>query len=357
MSSDGSAGEPSVSVLIAVHNGRPYVESAVRSIMEQTLREIEIVVVDDASTDDTPEVLCRLAAEDGRIRIERLSRNLGPAGAANHGLDLVRAPLVARMDADDLSYPSRLAVQKRYMDLHPEVVALGTSLRYVGPDGAPRHTAVRPRDPVMCRWVMRWRPPVGHPTMMMRRHLPDGSATLYDASYRIALDYDILERLSWQGEIACLPDVLLDYRQHAASITGTKLSVQKDVGRAVSLRFLERDLPADVAAALVVPRRAFFDQARCDPAEVFEGLRRLLRHDLDQHPSHAAWLWRQTAQLAHETLRRSGHSRAEVAAAFLRSGRDLLPSLVARFGEASSVLPRGLSTQPDLWKAPRVGQA
>jgi glycosyltransferase involved in cell wall biosynthesis len=142
---------PQVSVLIAVYNGLPYLEAALRSIMDQTLREIEIIVVDDASTDDTPAVLARLATEDPRIRVETLTENLRLPGALNRGLELVRAPLVARMDADDIADPKRLAVQKRFMDAHPDIILCGTSIRQIDAGGTYIRTSQRPRDAVCCR--------------------------------------------------------------------------------------------------------------------------------------------------------------------------------------------------------------
>lgn len=96
MPQDSAPSDPRVSVLLAVHNGVAFVEEAVRSMMQQTLREIEIIVVDDASTDETPTILAKLAAEDPRIRRVTLAENRRLPGALNAGLEVARAPLVAR---------------------------------------------------------------------------------------------------------------------------------------------------------------------------------------------------------------------------------------------------------------------
>lgn len=343
---------PAISVLMPVHNGGTYLEPAVRSMMAQTLRDIEIVVVDDGSTDGSADVLRRLALEDGRVRVETLERNLGLVGALNHGLGLVRAPLVARMDADDLSHPDRLATQKRYMDKHEGVVAVGTGLRRIRADGAPFQTSVRPRDAFMCRWIFRFRLPVVHPTIVFRYPMPDGTRPLYDPEYPVNEDHDLFMRMLPKGGIVCLPEVLLDYRHHDTNVTKTRWELQNADAERICHRFMADELPKDVVAALEPTILAFFRFSR-EPAEaVFEGLRQMLKHDAQVNPAYRSWLRRQTAQLAFDTLVRSGRTKKEAGAAFLSAGRDFLPFLAMRLAEVGRVLPQGMTTYADVWVSP-----
>ena len=340
---------PEVSVLLTVYNGERYVEATLRSMMRQTLTNIELIVVDDASTDGTPAILARLAHEDRRIRVVSLPQNVKAARASNHGLALIRAPLLARMDADDLSHPERLAVQKRYMDAHPNTVALGTSLRRLRADGSPFQTSIRPRDAFMCRWILRFRPPILHPAAMIRYPLSGGERPLYNEHFPYAQDYELFWQLSVKGDLVCLADVLVDYRHHHSNVSVTKWAEQTRLAKKVSLDVLNRDLPPDVVQALRPVVAAYFDFAPVPPAEVFGGLRRMLRHDLEQTPAYRSWLWRQTAQLAYETLARAKLSKPEVGEAFLRSGRDLLGPLLMRMAEIAKLLPRPLASHlPDL---------
>jgi glycosyltransferase involved in cell wall biosynthesis len=106
---------PAVSVVMGVFDGAPWVGAAVASLLEQTLADLEVVVIDDGSTDATPDVLASI--RDPRLRIERCARQ-GLTRALNRALDLARAPLVARLDADDLALPERLARQREYLDAH-----------------------------------------------------------------------------------------------------------------------------------------------------------------------------------------------------------------------------------------------
>src|SRR5262249_45608253 len=103
---------------MSVHNGARWVREAVTSVLTQTLADLELIVIDDGSTDATPEVLESI--RDPRLRVERRARQ-GLTLALNRALELARAPLLARLDADDVAAPERLARQARFLEAHPEV--------------------------------------------------------------------------------------------------------------------------------------------------------------------------------------------------------------------------------------------
>lgn len=339
---------PLITALISVHNGLPFVEQAIRSIMKQTLTNIEILVVDDGSTDGTSEILSQLAAEDPRIRVERMEHNVRLPRALNHGLSLARAPLIARMDADDVSHPERLAVQKHYLDLHTDVVAVGSSLRRTREDGRVFQTTVRPRDAFMCRWIMRFRLPFVNPTTMFRYPLPDGTRLTYDPAYPNAEDHDFYGRMMQHGGMVCLSEVLLDYRHHPKSLSHSRWIEQTQFAKTICQNIMRQELPADVLVALSPTITAFFDFKPVPPEHIFDGLRQMLAYDIQHAPMYRTWLRRQTAQFAFDTMRRSKRSKKEILFAFLGPGRDLLPSLILRFAEIMNLLPRALSSQPSI---------
>ncbi|MDO5758872.1 MAG: glycosyltransferase family 2 protein [Rhodobacterales bacterium] len=340
--------DPQVSVLLAVYNGRPYLEAALRSIMDQSLKEIEIVVVDDASTDDTPAVLAQLAAEDPRIRVETLSQNCGPARARNWALDLVRAPLVAIMDADDIAYPERLAVQKRFMDAHPDIILCGTSIRQIDADGTHIRTSRRPRDAVCCRWLSRFAPPLMHPTYMFRYTGALMPLPKYNPDFPVAQDYEFLIRLLGHGDVVGLGDVLLDYRVHGTSITGKNWSLQKQKAREISMDYCEAELSKSVRDGLNPFWNAYFLGDITPKTDIFSGLRRMLTEDLRRYPDHRAWLQRQTAQIALAALKRGGCTKGQILRAFATQGRDFLPALAMRALEIKRVLPAALRSDSNL---------
>ena len=126
---------PKVSVLMAVCNGARFLREAVDSVLGQTLADLELIVVDDASTDDTPAILDSYG--DPRLVRLRKERNVGPYRARNWALPRCRGQYIAPMDADDVSMPTRLEKQARYLDEHPEVVLVSANMEVT--DEAGRH--------------------------------------------------------------------------------------------------------------------------------------------------------------------------------------------------------------------------
>lgn len=356
---------PAVSVLLAVYNGAQHLEESLRSIMTQSLREIEIVVVDDCSTDSTPEILARLAAEDPRIRVLRAPQNLKLAGALNLGLENVRAPLVARMDHDDISLPERLAVQKRFLDAHPAVTLLATSLEWMDGDGRTYRRSVRSRDSAALSWQLRFGMHLAHPTFMFRPWMPDGTPLRYDPAFQVTEDYELVNRLILAGAgVACIPDVLLRYRFHAGSVSRQRAKLQREEARRLALGFQARALPPELEARLAPLQHCFFDVLKpgspgwaSDWASGFAAARSMLAYDVRRDPARAGWYRRQTAHLMVQCMQRSGLPRAAMARLFLRHGRDMLPGIALRTLEAKRLLPGFLRSDPDVWAAPPADPA
>ena len=118
---------PLVSVIIPCYNAENYVEEAVRSIMTQTYKNLEIIVTDDCSTDNTLKVLRNLAVEDSRIKIIENKENLKIVKSLNNMINIAQGKYIARMDADDISFPERIEKQLAFMDANPEYGLCGTN--------------------------------------------------------------------------------------------------------------------------------------------------------------------------------------------------------------------------------------
>jgi hypothetical protein len=202
---------PAVTVLLPVRNGAAYLEAAIASILRQTFTNFELLVVDDGSTDATQAILAGLA--DPRVRVLRQDP-LGLVPALNRGLYEARAPLIARMDADDIAHPERLAHQEALLAACPEVALVGSGWRVVAPDGSTRRVVVPPASDAGLREALGRANAIAHPTVMFRRDAVI-AAGLYRPAFLLAEDYDLWFRLSERHELACLPEVLLDYREHA----------------------------------------------------------------------------------------------------------------------------------------------
>ncbi len=203
---------PRISVLIPVRNGGDYIDAAVASMRRQTCHDLEIVVVDDASTDRTASLLARHAAEDGRIRVLP-AKGAGIVDALNQGLAEARGDLVARMDADDVSEPDRLARQAAEMDARPELVLLGTGAAVIDARGRVGALIAVETDPARLVERLRLENPFFHPTVVMRRRAVEAAGG-YRRQFALAEDYDLWTRLARQGVVANLPDALLRLRRH-----------------------------------------------------------------------------------------------------------------------------------------------
>ncbi|MFT8242525.1 glycosyltransferase [Roseomonas sp. BN140053] len=204
---------PAVSVVLPVRDGARFLEAAVNSILGQSLRELELLVVDDGSRDETPAILRRLAAADARLRVLS-GPPLGLVPALNRGLREARAPLVARMDADDVAAPERLARQVAALEAAPEVALLGTGWRVVRADGQPRRDVSPPTGSEAIRAALVRANPIAHPTVILRRAAVLGVGG-YRPAFRLAEDFDLWLRLAERHELRNLPEPLLDYREHA----------------------------------------------------------------------------------------------------------------------------------------------
>jgi len=213
---------PRVSVLLAVHDGAPWVKDAVASVLAQTLADLELVVVDDGSVDATPALLAGVT--DRRLRVERQPR-AGLTPALNLALGLARAPIVARLDADDVALPERLARQVAFLDAHPEIGVLGSAAREVNGDGREVRVVRPPEDDAALRRALIRRNPMVHSTVTMRRRAVEGVGG-YDARFAVAQDYDLWMRLAAVTRLANLPDALVVRR-----LLPGRVSVARDADR------------------------------------------------------------------------------------------------------------------------------
>ena len=214
-----AAETPKVSVVMPVHNALPYLDAAVESILGQTFADFEFVILDDASTDGSTERLRIWASRDRRIRLLEEQRNLGPAGSSERVARAAVAPIVARMDADDISYPTRLAEQLNVFDRFPDVGVVGGLCDMI--DAAGQKT----------RSAQVWRlmqhgsiPPFGNGPMMYRRDVFEKVGG-YRKECDLWEDHDLILRMSAITRIMVVPHPIYQIRQSRA---GTRYASERD---------------------------------------------------------------------------------------------------------------------------------
>lgn len=213
--------QPQVSVLIAVYNSARYLSAAIDSVLQQTFANFECVLIDDGSTDGSWNLLQSYAAQDTRLRISR-QENQGIATTRNRLLAQAQGEFVATMDADDIMLPNRLARQVQFLIAHPEVVCVGGALDWINEQGRfLGHCDVPETDTEIQRLLLGGISLLHHPCTMARR-----SALMqvggYDETMVASVDLDLWLRLGEIGELANLPETVLQYRLHSKSITHAK---------------------------------------------------------------------------------------------------------------------------------------
>lgn len=232
---------PAVSVLMGVRNGLPYLREAIDSVLAQTFTDLELIVVEDASTDATPELLGEIG--DPRLVVLRNDENLGLTRSLNRALRSARGTYVARQDADDRSLPQRIERQFDYLERHPEIGLCGTWARFVDGHGRVTALGLPPSDPDRLAGELRRSNEIVHGTIVARRELMQALHG-YREGFRYAQDYDLyLRALDQRWKLAVVPEVLYDLRFHDAAITGVRGEAQTRfaaLARLLSEQRLER---------------------------------------------------------------------------------------------------------------------
>lgn len=210
---------PRVSVLMTVFNAGRFLEPAVKSIMSQTFRDWEMVIVDDGSTDGSADVVARLAGDDSRIRFFPNDANAGQTARLNEGLRRARGEWVARQDADDLSHPLRLSRQFEAVTADPDLLLIGSAGRII--DERDRLVGLLdvPCHPSGVVLASTWMNPILHTSAFFRRSVVCDRCGGYDESFRIAQDYDLWCRVMREGKVANLPGRLVAYRHLESSLS------------------------------------------------------------------------------------------------------------------------------------------
>jgi glycosyltransferase involved in cell wall biosynthesis len=207
-----------VSVIMPVYNTETFLRPAVESILNQTYRDFEFIIVDDQSRDRCPEILRAYARRDQRIRLLRNPTNLKLSRTLNRAIEASRGEYLVRMDSDDVSEPDRIAKQVAYLDAHPEVGVAGGAMDII--DGQDRVIGVRryfTTDQQIRAHLFRYSP-FSHPTIVLRKTVLV-QAGLYDPAFNPAEDYELYFRLGRLAKFGNLPDTLLRYRVVPRSMT------------------------------------------------------------------------------------------------------------------------------------------
>ena len=228
---------PRITVLMPVYNCQAYIEESVNSILNQTFSDFELIIIDDASTDNTVEILKTYI--DPRIHLIIKPINKGYTDSLNSGLKLAKGEYIARMDGDDISLPDRFAKQIAFLDSNPDVILCGTRTRIIGTDRI--FYVPDEHEKIKINLIMGFG--ISHPTVMMRNSAMEKYQLEYNPEMEPAEDYDLWTRMVFCGKLANLNEVLLLYRVHHNQTSSVRKQLQMENTRKIKLRMLQYLIP------------------------------------------------------------------------------------------------------------------
>jgi glycosyltransferase involved in cell wall biosynthesis len=216
---------PRISVVLAVRNGARHLEASIRSVLAQRFDDLELIVVDDGSTDATPEILSAARDGDARVVIVR-QENRGLAASLNRGIAMARSAYIARQDADDISRSDRFERQAAYLDQHPSIAAVGSSADVLDRSGAVvgELRALQGPDAVR-RGLLTLRSTPVHGSMLMRTSAIQAAGG-YREAFAAGQDYDLWLRLTDRFEIDNVSDALYQWRLDADGVYSARRATQ-----------------------------------------------------------------------------------------------------------------------------------
>lgn len=228
-------GKPMISVLMSAYNAGKYVHEAIDSILKQTFKDFEFIIIDDASTDNTRKIISSFV--DKRIKLIKNKRNLGLARSLNKGLGLCSGKYIARMDADDISLPDRLDTQFNHLKVNKDTGIVGSWIECF--DGRFNKKIIKyPVNNDEIRSMLLFDCVIAHPSVLMRKSVLDKYKLRYDHKMLTAGDYEFWSKVITKTKISNINKVLLLYRIHRDQMTKGELNmdIYKNKIREILLR-------------------------------------------------------------------------------------------------------------------------
>lgn len=225
-----------------VYNCALYLKAAISSILEQSFSDFELLVIDDASTDETVNIIKEFG--DVRIQLVQKPMNTGYTESLNLGLKIAKGELIARMDGDDISALSRFALQVREFDENAELVLCGSWIEVIKNGYVFQfptlHDAIKVEFLAYCC--------IAHPSVMFRKSFIDNNKFSYDKTFEPAEDFDLWTRMIKQGTFTNIPKVLLHYREYKGQTSQVKQKTRVKNGQLIKIRHLSTLVSYSAAA-------------------------------------------------------------------------------------------------------------
>lgn len=232
---------PKISVVMSAYNRPQYVKEAIESILNQTYKDFEFIIVDDCSTDDTPDIIQGYADKDERIVFIKNPKNMDYNYNLRHGFEIAKGEYIARMDDDDISMPTRFEKQVKFLDENPDVTVLGTFIETFGNPDAKTWVTLSDSDEIEV--AMNFYNPMCHPSVMIRNSFLKKYNLNYSPEELYAEEYHLWKEIILKGgKLANLPEELVKYRVHPKTVTRSSetAKIQDETSERVRENLLNR---------------------------------------------------------------------------------------------------------------------
>lgn len=226
---------PTVSVVVPVYNGAAYIKECMESVIHQTYRDFELIIIDDGSTDETADIVRTF--NDSRIHFIQNNTNLGLIATLNKAFELSRGKYIARLDADDIALPERLAVQVQHMELNQNLALLGTAYFPLKQGIASTVTLAMGKGKIQANLL--FNSCFAHPSVMIRKSALTERASAFNPAYPHAEDYELWSWLMRNKEVENIAEPLIYYRIHENQISKIKQDEQRATAQKIRTELLQ----------------------------------------------------------------------------------------------------------------------
>ena len=261
---------PLISVVMSCYNSQSTIKDAVDSILSQTVEDFELIIIDDASTDDTLKILREY--EDERIILVCNDTNRGLGYNLNYGVKIAKGDYIARMDSDDISLPYRFECQVKYLREHPDVICLGSRAKKIGKlsmfNRLFRSTILQVQSYDDIKIQMLNGTPMLHPSVMFNGILLRESGLNYDPAFKRAQDYELWSRMVFDYKMENLKDILLLYRYSSTQASNQYRKEQIVNSEVMYRRVLHKLLGREVSDEELNMHILFSTKLNCDKDEL-----------------------------------------------------------------------------------------
>ena len=208
---------PKISVIMSAYNAEKYIKEAINSVLNQTFKDFEFIIINDGSTDSTKNII--LSYKDSRIRLIENKENIGLTKSLNKGLRVAKGEYIARVDVDDPSMPERFEKQVSFLDRHKDMAVVGSWTQVINEETRKTYVLKNSCNPAIIKWAYIFKNQIVHSSSLFRKKAIK-EAGYYNERYKYAQDFDLWFRVSRKYKMANIPKVLTKHRIHSKSVTG-----------------------------------------------------------------------------------------------------------------------------------------